>query len=55
MSCCNAKVKKYSSIKPIIDYLESQGLITVLKGKKYKDKPSRAGLVPTGMLSNQIW
>ena len=29
---------KYSSIKPIVDYLEVQGLITVLKGKKYKDK-----------------
>ena len=46
---------KYSSIKPIVDYLESQGLINVLKGKKYKDKPSRTRLFPTDALSNQIW
>jgi hypothetical protein len=46
---------KYSSIKPIVDYLESQGLINVLKGKNYKDKPSRTRLFPTDALSNQIW
>ena len=46
---------KYSSIKPIVDYLEGRGLITVLKGKKYKDKPSRTRLFPTAALSNQIW
>ena len=46
---------KYSSIKPIVDYLESQGLITVLKGKKYKDKPSRTRLFPSDTLSNKLW
>ena len=46
---------KYSSIKPIVDYLEDQGLITVLKGKKYKDKPSRTRLFPTATLSNKLW
>jgi hypothetical protein len=46
---------KYSSIKPIVDYLESQGLITVLKGKKYKDKPSRTRLFPSETLSNKLW
>ncbi len=46
---------KYSSIKPIVDYLESRGLVTVLKGKKYKDKPSRTRLFPTAALSNLIW
>ena len=46
---------KYSSIKPIVDYLESQGLIKVLKGKNYKDKPSRTRLFPTDALSNKIW
>ena len=46
---------KYSSIKPIVDYLESQELIKVLKGKKYKGQPSRTRLFPTGILSSQIW
>ena len=46
---------KYSSIKPIVDYLEYQGLITVLKGKKYKDKPSRTRLFPSETLSNKLW
>ena len=46
---------KYSSIKPIVDYLESQRLITVLKGKKYKDKPSRTRLFPSETLSNKLW
>ena len=46
---------KYSSIKPIVDYLESQGLITALKGKKYKDKPSRTRLFPSETLSNKLW
>ena len=30
---------KYASVKPIVDYLESQGLVQVLRGKKYKDQP----------------
>ena len=46
---------KYSNIKPIVDYLESQGLITALKGKKYKDKPSRTRLFPSETLSNKLW
>jgi hypothetical protein len=46
---------RYASIKAIKDYLESQDLITVLEGKKYKDKPSRTRLFPTETLSNQIW
>jgi hypothetical protein len=46
---------KYSSIKPIVDYLESQGLIIVLKGKKYKDKPSRTRLFPSETLSHKLW
>jgi len=46
---------KYSSIKPIVDYLESQCLITVLKGKKYKDKPSRTRLFPSETLSHKLW
>ena len=46
---------KYSSIKPIVDYLESQGLINVLKGKKYKHKPSRTRLFPSETLSNKLW
>ena len=46
---------KYSSIKPIVVYLESQGLIKVLKGKKYKGQPSRTRLFPTETLSSQIW
>ena len=46
---------KYRSVKAIKDYLESQDLITVLKGKKYKGKPSRTRLFPTAALSNQIW
>ena len=46
---------KYRSVKAIKDYLESQDLITVLKGKKYKGKPSRTRLFPTAVLSNQIW
>ena len=46
---------KYSSVKPIVDYLESQGLIKVLKGKKYKEQPSRTRLFPTETLSSQIW
>ena len=45
----------YSSVKPIVDYLESQGLIKVLKGKKYKGQPSRTRLFPTETLSSQIW
>ena len=45
----------YSSVKPIVDYLESQGLIKVLKGKKYKEQPSRTRLFPTETLSSQIW
>ena len=46
---------KYASVKPIVDYLESQGLIKVLKGKKYKGQPSRTRLFPTETLSSQIW
>ena len=46
---------RYASIKPIVDYLESQRLITVLKGKKYKDKPSRTRLFPSETLSNKLW
>jgi hypothetical protein len=46
---------KYASVKPIRDYLESQGLIKVLKGKKYKGQPSRTRLFPTETLSSQIW
>ena len=46
---------KYRSVEAIKEYLESQDLITVLKGKKYKDKPSRTRLFPTAALSNQIW
>ena len=46
---------KYRSVKAIKEYLESQDLITVLKGKKYKGKPSRTRLFPTAALSNQIW
>ena len=46
---------KYRSVKAIKDYLESQDLITVLKGKKFKGKPSRTRLFPTEALSSQIW
>ena len=46
---------KYARVKPIVDYLESQGLIKVLRGKKYKGKPSRTRLFPTETLSSQIW
>lgn len=46
---------KYRSIKTIFDYLREQDLITVLKGKKYKGKPSRTRLFPTTALSNQIY
>jgi hypothetical protein len=46
---------KYSSIKPIVDYLEAQGLAQVLRGKKYKGQPSRTRLFPTETLSSQIW
>ena len=46
---------KYSSIKPIVDHLESQGLIKVLKGKKYKGQPSLTRLFPSETLSSQIW
>ena len=46
---------KYRSVKVIKDYLESQDLITVLKGKKFKGKPSRTRLFPTETLSSQVW
>ena len=46
---------KYASVKPIVDYLESQGLVQVLRGKKYKGQPSRTRLFPTETLSSQIW
>jgi hypothetical protein len=46
---------KYASVKPIVDYLEAQGLAQVLKGKKYKGQPSRTRLFPTEALSSQIW
>ena len=46
---------KYRSVKAIKEYLESQDLITVLKGKKYKDKPSRTRLFPSETLSNKLW
>jgi hypothetical protein len=46
---------KYSGVKPIVDYLEAQGLVKVLKGKKYKGQPSRTRLFPTETLSSQIW
>ena len=46
---------KYSSVKPIVDFLESQGLLKVLKGKKYKGQPSRTRLFPSETLSSQIW
>ena len=46
---------KYRSVKAIKEYLESQDLITVLKGKKYKGKPSRTRLFPCDTLSHQIW
>ena len=46
---------KYRSVKAIKDYLESRDLITVLKGKKFKGKPSRTRLFPTETLSSQIW
>ena len=46
---------KYACVKPIVDYLEARGLVKVLKGKKYKDQPSRTRLFPSETLSNQIW
>ena len=46
---------KYRSVKAIVGYLREQDLVTVLKGKKYKGKPSRTRLFPTAVLSNQIW
>ena len=46
---------KYANVKPIVDYLEAQGLAQVLKGKKYKGHPSRTRLFPTETLSSQIW
>ena len=46
---------KYRSVKAIVGYLREQDLVTVLKGKKYKGKPSRTRLFPTAALSNQIW
>ncbi|MBV33627.1 MAG: hypothetical protein CMK36_09375 [Porticoccaceae bacterium] len=38
-----------------MDYLEAQGLITVLKGKRYKKTPTRTRLFPKDVLCNQIW
>jgi hypothetical protein len=46
---------KYATVKPIVDYLEAQGLAQVLKGRKYKGQPSRTRLFPTEALSSQIW
>ena len=46
---------KYRSVKAIVGYLREQDLVAVLKGKKYKGKPSRTRLFPTAALSNQIW
>jgi hypothetical protein len=45
---------KYRSVKAIVDYLKEQDLITVLKGKKYKHKPSRTRLFPSETLSNKL-
>ena len=46
---------KYRSVRAIVGYLREQDLVAVLKGKKYKGKPSRTRLFPTAALSNQIW
>ena len=46
---------KYSSVKPIIDYLHQEQLITVFLGKRYKDRPSRTRVFPSKTLANQLW
>jgi hypothetical protein len=46
---------KYSSVKPIIDYLKEQGLIELLTGKRYKGNPARTRIYPTPALVSQIW
>ena len=45
----------YRHIKFMVDYLEANGLVTVLKGKKYNDNPSRTRLFPSESLGSQIW
>ena len=46
---------KYRSIKEIFDYLKAQDLITVLEGKKFRDKPSRTRIFPKDTLFNLLW
>ncbi len=46
---------KYSSIKSIINYLEAQGLVKVLNGKKHRGQPSGTRLFPSETLSSQVW
>ena len=46
---------KYSSVKPIIDFLKDQELIVALSGKKYQGNPSRTRIYPSPALVSQIW
>ena len=46
---------KYRSIKEIFDYLKEQNLITILEGKKFKNKPSRTRIFPKDKLFNLLW
>ena len=46
---------KYASIKAIKDHLEEQGLIEVLRGKRYKDQPSRTRIYPSKALASVLW
>lgn len=46
---------RYRSVKDIIDYLETNDLIEIRKGKKYTNNPARTRVFPKQALSNQLW
>ena len=46
---------KYSKVKDIVDYLEKNGLITLLPGKQFFNKPARTRIYPSDTLISEIW
>ena len=46
---------RYRAMVSVIDYLESSGLITVLKGKQYEKQSMRTRIFPSSMLQKSIW